>query len=41
VIKILPPTASALPDRIERINDLDAINVFSVLVADLQLNAKT
>src|SRR5260370_697073 len=40
IVKIFPPAAASLADRVEPINDLDAIDVLRVLVAYLHLHAK-
>src|SRR5216683_2431202 len=40
IVKVFPPAATPLPDRIEPINDLDAIDVLRVLVANLHFHAK-
>src|SRR5713226_6390480 len=40
IVKVFPPAATPLPDRVEPINDLDAIDVLRVLVANLHFHAK-
>src|SRR5258708_3315550 len=40
IVKVFPPAATPLPDRVEPIDDLDAIDVLRVLVANLHLHAK-
>src|SRR5580704_16382294 len=40
IVKVFPPAAAPLPDRVEPIDDLDAIDVLRVLVANLHLYTK-
>src|SRR5258706_10535624 len=40
IVEIFPPAAASLPDRIETIDNLDAIDILRILIADLRLHAK-